>query len=42
MAYKEQYPSELLTEAVDALGSLPGVGRRGALRLALHLLRQPA
>ena len=41
MAYKEKYPSELLSEAVDAIGSLPGVGRRSALRLALHLLRQP-
>ena len=41
MAYKEQYPSELLTDAVDAIGTLPGVGRRSALRLALHLLRQP-
>ena len=41
MAYKEKYPSELLSDAVDAIGSLPGVGRRSALRLALHLLRQP-
>lgn len=41
MAYKEQYPSALLTEAVEAIGSLPGVGRRSALRLALHLLKQP-
>ncbi len=40
--YKEQYPSKLLEEAVDAIGSLPGVGRKSALRLALHLLRQPA
>lgn len=42
MPYKETYPSALLTEAVEAIGSLPGVGRRSALRLALHLLRQPA
>lgn len=42
MAYKEQYPSALLSDAVEAIGSLPGVGRRSALRLALHLLRQPA
>ena len=41
MAYKEQYPSKLLEEAVDAISSLPGVGRRSALRLALHLLKQP-
>ncbi len=42
MAYKENYPSKLLEEAVDAISSLPGVGRRSALRLALHLLKQPA
>ena len=41
MAYKEKYPSVLLEEAVDAISSLPGVGRKGALRLALHLLKQP-
>lgn len=40
MAYKENYPSKLLEEAVDAISSLPGVGRRSALRLALHLLKQ--
>ena len=39
---KEQYPSKLLEDAVDAIRSLPGVGKRSALRLALHLLRQPA
>lgn len=38
---KEQYPSELLQNAVDAISSLPGVGNRSALRLALHLLSQP-
>ena len=42
MAYKENYPSALLAQAVEAIGLLPGVGRRSALRLALHLLRQPA
>ena len=41
MAYKENYPSHLLEDAVDAISSLPGVGRRSALRLALHLLKQP-
>ena len=41
MPYKETYPSALLTEAVEAISTLPGVGRRSALRLALHLLRQP-
>ena len=39
--YKEKYPSKLLEDAVDAINSLPGVGRKSALRLALHLLRQP-
>ena len=41
MAYTEHYPSRLLADAVDAISSLPGVGRRSALRLALHLLKQP-
>lgn len=41
MAYKENYPSRLLEDAVDAVSSLPGIGRRSALRLALHLLKQP-
>lgn len=41
MAFKENYPSKLLEDAVDAISSLPGVGRRSALRLALHLLKQP-
>ena len=40
--YKDNYPSKLLEDAVDAIAMLPGVGRRGALRLALHLLRQPS
>ena len=35
------YPSKVLQEAVEAIASLPGVGARSALRLALHLLRQP-
>ena len=42
MAYKENYPSKLLETAVDAISTLPGVGRRSALRLALHLLKQPS
>ena len=37
-----EYPSKLLQNAVEAISSLPGVGSRSALRLALHLLRQPA
>lgn len=42
MSYKDNYPSKLLGEAVDAISSLPGVGRRSALRLALYLLKQPS
>lgn len=38
---KDKYPSKLLEEAVDSISSLPGIGRRSALRLALHLLKQP-
>ncbi|MBO4599608.1 MAG: recombination protein RecR [Bacteroidales bacterium] len=36
-----ELPSTTLTQAVEALATLPGVGRRSALRFALHLLRQP-
>lgn len=36
-----ELPSKHLQSAVEALGSLPGIGERTALRLALHLLRQP-
>lgn len=39
---KEHYPSRLLEDAVEAIGTLPGIGRRSSMRLALHLLRQPA
>ena len=34
------YPSIVLEQAVNQIASLPGVGRRTALRLVLHLLRQ--
>ena len=34
------YPSILLSDAVEQMASLPGVGRKTALRLVLHLLRQ--
>jgi recombination protein RecR len=33
--------SQLLDNAVNSFASLPGVGRKTALRLVLHLLRQP-
>ena len=35
-----EFPSKLLEQAVDSFASLPGIGRRTALRLVLHLLRQ--
>ena len=34
------YPSILLSDAVEQVASLPGIGRKTALRLVLHLLRQ--
>lgn len=34
------YPSKLLETAVSELSKLPGIGRKTALRLALHLLKQ--
>lgn len=37
----EQYPSALLERAVNEFSKLPGIGRKTALRLVLHLLRQP-
>ena len=36
----QQYPSQLLERAVESFSQLPGVGRKTALRLVLHLLRQ--
>jgi recombination protein RecR len=37
----QQYPSQLLEKAVSEFSRLPGIGRKTALRLVLHLLRQP-
>lgn len=34
------YPSSLIEQAVEEIAKLPGIGRKTALRLALHLLRQ--
>jgi len=34
------YPSTLLENAVNEFARLPGIGRKSALRLVLHLLRQ--
>lgn len=36
----QSYNSKLLDNAVAELSKLPGIGRKTALRLALHLLRQ--
>lgn len=35
------FPSKLLENAVNEMAQLPGIGKRTALRLVLHLLRQP-
>ena len=36
----QQYPSRLLERAVQEFSKLPGIGRKTALRLVLHMLRQ--
>jgi recombination protein RecR len=36
----DKYPSRLLENAVNEFAKLPGIGRKSALRLVLHLLRQ--
>jgi len=38
----QHYPSQLLEKAVQEFSKLPGIGRKTALRLVLHLLRQDA
>jgi len=35
-----QYPSKLIEEAVNEISKLPGIGKKTALRLALHLLKE--
>jgi recombination protein RecR len=35
-----EYASRILEEAVDEISLLPGIGRKTALRLALHLVRR--
>jgi recombination protein RecR len=40
MIYNEPYPSRLLENAVSQFSRLPGIGRKTALRLVLHLLRE--
>src|SRR5574344_1913685 len=39
---QQQYPSQLLERAVSEFSRLPGIGRKTALRLVLHLLREDA
>ena len=36
-----EYPSLLIERAVEEISKLPGIGKKTALRLVLHLLRQP-
>lgn len=36
-----EYPSKLIERAVGEISKLPGIGKKTALRLALHLLKQP-
>ena len=40
MIQNQPYPSRLLENAVTQFSRLPGIGRKTALRLVLHLLRQ--
>ena len=35
------FSSKLIEESVNAFASLPGIGRKTALRLVLHLVKQP-
>lgn len=36
-----EFSSKLLEQAVNEMSQLPGIGKRTALRLVLHLLKQP-
>ncbi len=36
-----EFSSKLLENAVNEMSQLPGIGKRTALRLVLHLLKQP-
>ncbi|HNP18951.1 MAG TPA: recombination mediator RecR [Fulvivirga sp.] len=35
-----EYPSKLIERAVEEIAKLPGIGKKTALRLALHLLKE--
>ncbi len=36
-----QGTSKLLEDAVEQFATLPGIGKKSALRMALHILKQP-
>ena len=36
----QQYSSQLLEKAVEEFAKLPGIGKKTAMRLVLHLLKQ--
>jgi recombination protein RecR len=36
-----EYPSKLVEKAVEEVSRLPGIGKKTALRLVLHLLKKP-
>ena len=36
-----QYSSQIIENATEALSSFPGIGKRTALRLVMHLIKRP-
>ena len=36
-----EFPSQLIARSVEEISKLPGIGKKTALRLTLHLLKQP-
>ena len=41
MYFRMNYPSKVLERAVEEMANLPGIGKRTALRLVLHMLNRP-
>lgn len=39
--FRQNYSSKLLQQAVEQFSTLPGIGKKSALRMALFLLKQP-
>ncbi len=35
-----EFPSKLVENAVEEIAKLPGIGKKSALRLVMHLLRE--